>query len=106
MGAPNTTPDMRFVRHAEGGEWLGNIVGHYTTGEGEPKYIRTITCHTCLGSKTEAIANAHQMAASGALYDALEAICEEAGGMAMTMRRRAIFNAGLAALALARGEPQ
>ena len=38
------------------------------------------------------------------LLAALEAICAEADRMAMTMRRRAIFDAGRAAIAKARGE--
>lgn len=106
MGAPNTTPDYRFEMHQPESQYLGNIIGHYGLNKFGIMSIRTITVHTRYGDKAEAIANAHQMAASGALYDALEAIIEEAGQMTMTMRRRAIFNAGKAALALARGEPQ
>ncbi len=38
------------------------------------------------------------------LLEALEGICAEAEHMSMTMRRRAIFNAGKAALRKARGQ--
>jgi hypothetical protein len=42
-------------------------------------------------------------AAAPELLEALEAICAEAENMSMTMRRRAIFNAGRAAIARATG---
>jgi hypothetical protein len=40
------------------------------------------------------------------LLEALEAICAEAENMSMTMRRRAIFNAGIAAISRAHGAEQ
>lgn len=43
-------------------------------------------------------------AAAPELLEALQAICAEAENMSMTMRRRAIFNAGKSAIAKAKGE--
>lgn len=42
-----------FNRHREGGDWLGNVQGHYPDGS-----IRTITCNTLYGESAEREANA------------------------------------------------
>jgi hypothetical protein len=55
-------------------------------------------------SNEELEANARLIAAAPELYEALDAICAEAERMTFTMRRRKIFNAGIAALRKARGE--
>lgn len=44
-------------------------------------------------------------AAAPEMFKALQAICAEAENMSMTMRRRALFNAGNAAISKALGTP-
>lgn len=110
MGAPGTTKGEWFVmqrRHA-------NDILH-ARGKGDGYNNRVATTHQwspASGAETsapEALANAHQMAASGALYDALVAMTrvfmphprEDTEGW---REEHEAFEEALRALAQARGE--
>lgn len=89
MGAPGTTPGPWMVEPINDGET------YQVTTVGETDFI--VICESEWGG-TEDERNAHQLAASPALYDALAVICAEFA------QGHPLIVAGAAALAMARGE--
>lgn len=103
MSAPGTTPGPWSAERCGllyPNRW--NVISHFPTRVGEIQEIRTIDQVLDYCGAQEAAANAHLIAASPALYDALEIAMEYVNWL--PPEGREAFKACAAALALARGE--
>lgn len=112
MGAPGTTGGMwKATRCGEAAPNNWNVISDLPTPQGQAQRIQTIDQVLSYCGAEEAAANAHQIAASGALYDALEALFANYKQLAdsgdagnWSLEEQAVGKQALAALALARGE--
>lgn len=98
MGAPGTTP----------GKWRADAINGWNVWSDDCKIAVTQNVNQAeqyrVPDPAERIANAHQIAASGDLYDALEALVRDVMEGDDVSAFQIAKHAGLAALALARGE--
>lgn len=103
MGAPNTTD----------GPWLVNPAVAFIEVPDRDAPICALLWPTDLRSEAETLANAYQLAASGALYDALETLLAAVdkmdrgpsnGGGVLPIDKALATGGARTALALARGE--
>lgn len=95
MGAPNTTPGPWRVRYHCDGKVLDHIQGAPSPG---CQYGRSVTVYRGLArpASAETRANAHQIAASGDLYDLCAEALDFLGGVDGAVGLRARLLVGLA----------